>query len=188
MPDEQKAKWPSHKDHLNKTFLEELGYKLWNTKGIRFGAAQRLLTRNNWSTLSLGFLSAYLIIYGLVSVYQISGQSAILDEKVIAFSSTTISILLLVFTQYESSQDYKLRSSEFHRCSLEISVLHDEVRLFKTIQTKTDEEKVAFCNVTSKKYQAILGNYPNHEDIDYQMFTTKHRDYYNLPWYKIQEH
>jgi len=26
---------PNHKDHLNKTFLEELGYKLWVTKGAR---------------------------------------------------------------------------------------------------------------------------------------------------------
>jgi hypothetical protein len=42
---ENEKKWPSHKDHLNKTFLEELGYKLWNTKGIRFGAAHRLLIR-----------------------------------------------------------------------------------------------------------------------------------------------
>lgn len=184
MTEEQRPKWPSHKDHLNKTFLEELGYKLWNTKGIRFGAAHRLLTRNTWSVLSLGFLSAYLIIYGLFSVYQISG-STILDEKVIAFSSTTISILLLVFTQFESSQDYKLRSLEFHKCALEISALHDEVRLFKTIKEKSEEEKIEFCQSLSKKYQSILEAYPNHQDIDYHMFTAKHDEYYKLNWFQV---
>src|SRR5258706_12009614 len=98
----EENKWPNHKDHLNKTFLEELGHRLWNTKGIRFAASERLLTKNDLSNKAIGFLSAYLIIFGLLSVYQIAG-SKILDANVIAFSSTTLSILLLVFTQMEAA-------------------------------------------------------------------------------------
>ncbi|HTJ50580.1 MAG TPA: SLATT domain-containing protein [Cyclobacteriaceae bacterium] len=184
MENNEKPKWPKSKDHLNKTFLEELGHKMWNTKGVRFGASQKFLNKNSWSNLSLGFLSAYLIIYGLFSVYQISG-SIILDERIIAFSSTTISILLLVFTQYESAQDYKIRALEFHKCSLEISELHDEIRLFKTIGQKTDEEKAKFCESLNKRYQKVLHSYSNHEEIDYQIFTAKNSKYYDLSRFQV---
>lgn len=184
MAEAEKPKWPKHKDHLNKTFLEELGYKLWNTKGVRFAASQRLLLKHSLSHKAIGFLSAYLIIYGLFSVYQIAG-SEILDQRVIAFSSTTISILVLVFTQLESAQDYKIRSLEFQKCALEISELHDKVRLFKTLQGSTNDEKVKFCESISKRYQEILKSYSNHEDIDYHFFTTKHKEYYDLKWYQV---
>ncbi|GAA3769609.1 hypothetical protein GCM10022423_23830 [Flavobacterium ginsengiterrae] len=29
----------TYKDYLNKTFLEELNYKIWSTKGSRFNAS-----------------------------------------------------------------------------------------------------------------------------------------------------
>lgn len=181
---EQKNSWPSHKDYLNKTFLEELAHKLWNTKGTRFQTSERLLTRNNLSNKALGFLSAYLIIYSLFSVYQISG-SAILDEKVIAFGSTTLSILLLVFSQHEANQDYKLRAQKFLECALKISELHDEIRLFQTLKTSTSDEKVKFCESLGKRYQKILSEYDNHDSIDYDKFRSRHKDYYQLSSYKV---
>lgn len=172
-------KWPKHKDHLNKTFLEELAYKLWNTKGTRFVASERLLTMNDLSNKALGFLSAYLIIFGLFSVYQIKGTQLI-DSNVIAFGSTALSILLLVFTQMEAAQDFKLRAQGFHRCALQISELHDEVRMFKTLATHSEEEKIAFCEKINAKYQAILKDYPNHDRIDYDRFRSRHTEYYEL--------
>jgi hypothetical protein len=32
----------TYKDYLDKTFLEELNYKIWSTKGSRFNASTRL--------------------------------------------------------------------------------------------------------------------------------------------------
>lgn len=186
MEKNEPLKWPKHKDHLNKTFLEEVAYKLWNTKGIRFVASERLLVKNDLSNKSLGFLSAYLIIYSLFSVYQISG-SVILDEKIIAFSTTTLSILLLVFTQIESAQDYKIRAQAFHKCSLDISELHDRVRLFKTLTNPSNDEKINFCEEISKQYQSILKSYPNHDSIDYEYFKTRHASYYDLTWFEINK-
>lgn len=172
-------KWPNNKGHLNKTFLEELGHKLWNTKGTRFNASERLLSMHDWSNRAVGFLSAYLIIFGLLSVYQIKG-TALFDQNILAFGSTTLSILLLVFTQMEAAQDFKLRAHAFHKCSLEISSLHDELRLFKTLRNSTELERIAFCEKISKQYQEILKAYPNHEPIDYDRFRARHRDYYEL--------
>lgn len=179
MGKDKEPKWPEDKDHLNKTFLEELGHKMWNTKGTRFVASERLLIKNDLSNKAIGFLSAYLIIYGLFAVYQISG-SVILDEKIIAFGSTTLSILLLVFTQIEAAQDYKLKALEFHKCALKISKLHDELRLFKTLKKHTKKDKIRFCEQIGKRYQVVLNGYSNHDSIDYNYFRATHKDYYKL--------
>lgn len=186
MDDQQKKKWPIHKDHLNKTFVEELAYKLWNTKGTRFAASERLLTMHDLSNKANGFLSAYLIIYGLFSVYQISG-SPIFNEKLIAFASTTVSILLLVFTQFEAAKDFKTRALGFHKCALEISELHDKIRLFKTLKSPSAKKRIKVCKKLDARYNAILRNYPNHDNIDYAYFRTKHHAYYEISWLIVQK-
>lgn len=86
----------SYKDYLDKTFIEELNYKIWSTKGSRFNANKRLLKIANLSNLCTSMLSVYLITVGLLSVYNIYSTENI-DENLIAYSITCLSILLLVF-------------------------------------------------------------------------------------------
>ncbi|WP_185968807.1 hypothetical protein [uncultured Carboxylicivirga sp.] len=59
------------KSHLDKDFLEELKHKLWSTRGSRFQASERLKAQNNFSFLSISVFSAYLIIFSLLSVYNL---------------------------------------------------------------------------------------------------------------------
>ncbi|UXX78200.1 SLATT domain-containing protein [Reichenbachiella carrageenanivorans] len=179
---EKESKFPTHKNHLNKTYLEELNYKFWSTKSIRFRSSTRLLTQNNLSNKAIGFLSAYLIILGLLSVYKITGESMISDN-LIAFGTTTISILLLAFSQMEAAQDFKIRARNFQECALKVSALYDELRIFKTLQNSSEDDTHEFCKMISKKYQAVLEGYPNHESIDYKKFRVEQRDYFELgPW------
>src|ERR1700744_5344546 len=123
-------KFSATKDHLNKTLLEELNYKIWSTRGARFNASKRLLVKDNLSNRAIAFLTAYLIIFGLLSVYQISNKG-LFSEKVIAFGSTAISILLLTFSQMEAAQDYKMRAHKYHECGLKISKQYLSLRSFK---------------------------------------------------------
>jgi hypothetical protein len=178
-------KFPNYKDHLNKTFLEELGYKFWATKGIRFKASSRLLTKNDLSNKALAFLSSYLIILSLLFVYNVINDQ-ILSSNFIAFGSTALSILILVFSQIEYAQDYKTRASQYQKCALEISVLYDKIRIQKTLNELDNDSKVIFCKKLSKKYQRILENYPNHEDIDYQFFKNEHSKYFELTFWRKQ--
>ncbi len=178
------AKFPSYKDHLNKTFLEEMGYKIWSTKGARFQANHRLVTIDRLSNVSLSFLNAYLIIFGLLSVYQISNDSLI-SANVVAFGSTAISILLLVFSQIEVSRDYKVRGHMYHECSLKLSELYNEHRAFKTLEDSTLEEKKKFAVEISTKYQAVIGSYSNHDNIDYEKFKNENSEYFKLNWFKV---
>ena len=175
----EKPKFPKSKDHLNKTFLEELGYKFWSTKAIRFKASKRLLTHSDLSNKAIGFLSAYLIIFGLLSVYKVSGD-LIISDNLIAFGSTTLSILLLAFSQMEAAQDYKIRANSFLECAIKVSALYDELRIFKTLEKGSEENKIRFCKALSKEYQEILIQYPNHDDIDYKIFLTDDKEYHGL--------
>lgn len=177
-------KFPKYKDHLNKTFLEELNYKFWSTKGIRFKASKRLLTMDNLSNKSLAFLSSYLIILSLTFVYNIISVE-IISTNFIAFGSTALSILILVFTQIEYAQDYKTRAAKFQECALRISNLYNELRINKTIKELNKKEVLALCKSLSDRYQNILDNYPNHDDVDYRLFKVEHKEYYELNKRKV---
>lgn len=183
---EEKLKFGEHKDHLNKTYLEELGLKIWATKGARFKANKRLLVKADLSNKSIGFLSAYLIIFGLISFYQNSSSFEI-NSNIISFGSMAISILLLVFSQMESAQDYKIKAHQFHICALALGEVHNRIRIFKTLEDSSDSDRISFCKETSKEYQDILNLYANHDEIDYKTFQIMHREdqYTNLKWYHV---
>lgn len=172
------------KEHLDKDFLEELKHKIWSTKGTRFTADSRFKTIANYSTLSISFLSAYLIIFGLVSVYNLYNPNAI-NPNVIAFTITTLSILVLVFSLLENSQNYPVKAKNFHDCALDLADLYNELQNFKSYQTtSTEQEKLEFCMNHQKEYQNILRRYSNHDPIDNKKFRLNHPDYYKIKWYE----
>jgi len=170
----------SHKDYLDKTFLEELNYKIWTTKGSRFNANKRLLLVAKLSNLANSMLSVYLIAIGLLSVYNIYNNGFI-TQNVLPYLTTCISILLLVFSQIENSKNYQLNAKEFHNCGIELSKLYNKLRVFKTLKARpADAEKELFANDISFEYESILERYENHEPIDFDLFKTRNADYFEL--------
>lgn len=170
----------NYKDYLDKTFLEELNYKIWTTKGSRFNANKRLLLISKLSNLSNSMLSVYLIAIGLLSVYNIYNDGFI-TQNILPYLMTCISILLLVFTQIENSKNYQLKAKEFHTCGIELSRLYNKLRVFKTLKTNpTDIERVNFANELSLEYESILEKYENHEPIDFELFKTRNSEYFQV--------
>ncbi|PIF46777.1 hypothetical protein CLU96_3817 [Chryseobacterium sp. 52] len=164
------------KQYLEKSFLEELNYKIWSTKGARFEADKRLTIVSKMSNISLSILSAYLIIAGLISVYNINSD---LKFDLINYVVTALSIILLVLSQSENSQNYNLRAKDFHNCSLELSQIYNQLRTFKTLSDDaSDYEKKNFTIKLSNEYQTILSKYENHLSIDYDNFKINHREYF----------
>jgi hypothetical protein len=169
----------TYRDYLNKTFLEELNYKIWVTKGSRFNANKRLLIIAKWSNLCQSFLSVYLIAVGLMSVYNI--YSGGINENLIAYTMTILSILLLVFGQIENAKDFKTKAKEFHNCGLELSELYNKLRIFKTLDDKTSEkEKRKFADKISEKYERILKRHENHNKLDYEVLLANNYKYHEL--------
>ncbi len=175
---------PEGKEHLDKDFLEELKHKLWATKGIRFYASDRLKGLATISNICTSILSVYLIIFGLLSVYNIYNPSE-QTEDLFAFSMTAVSIGLLVFSIFENSQNYLVKAEKFHDCALDIADLYNELQNFKTYKTNsTDENKLDFCNQHQIKYQNILRRYENHSQLDTKKFRADNMDYYKyLKWH-----
>ncbi|WP_062056482.1 SLATT domain-containing protein [Sediminicola sp. YIK13] len=170
----------SYKDYLDKTFLEELNYKIWSTKGSRFNANKRLLKVADLSNLCLSMLSVYLIAVGLLSVYNIYSTDAI-DENLIAYSITCLSIILLVFGQIENAKDFSTKAKQFHTCGLELSKIYNDLRIFKTLNEKPKlSDKKEFAETLSDKYERILERHENHQPIDHNMFRASKADYHEL--------
>ncbi|GAA3773122.1 MULTISPECIES: SLATT domain-containing protein [Flavobacterium] len=164
------------KQYLEKSFLEELNYKIWSTKASRFNADKRLKTKAKISNISLAFLSAYLIIASLISVYNINTGN---NENIINYIITALSILLLVVSQFENAQEYTLNARIFHDCGLELSTLYNDLRMFKTLKHSPSEyEMYTFAKNLSEKYQTVLRNYQNHSPIDYDMFQISNINYF----------
>tara|TARA_A100000171_G_scaffold78_1_gene68 strand:- start:1369 stop:2031 length:663 start_codon:yes stop_codon:yes gene_type:complete len=175
---EEKKKWPKHKDHLNKSFLEAIGHQMWVTQGVRFAANERLLKKQLLSNRAIAILSAYLIILSLAQVYNLS-ITEFIDQNLVAFSVTALSILLLVFTQIESANDYKTSADLYLKCALEISQLHEELRIFQTMSEKKPIQKESFVKDMSLRYNKVLSYYPNHLPIDYDKFRSQHLAYFS---------
>jgi len=169
--------------YLDKDFSVELNYKFWTTKGARFIASHRLKTINKLSSYSIGFLSAYLIILGLLTVFNVE-TSKIITSQQFAFISTGLSILILVFSQLEGSNEYRLRAEKFHDCALEIGELYNKLRYLKT-----SDENITEINKLSKdlsiEYANVLKKYENHKYIDFLKFQTTKNDYFKLNNFKI---
>lgn len=169
--------------YLNKDFGVELNYKLWTTKGSRFVASKRLKTINKLSSYSIGFLSAYVIIINLLSVFKINTEVTFTADE-LAFITTGLSIVILVFSQLETANDFRLRAEKFHDCGLEIGELYNQLRYLKTNINDTDERDKGI-NQISIDYGKILKRFENHEPIDFDYFKTSKNDYFKLKWHQI---
>lgn len=173
-------KFGKGKEHLEKDFLEELSHKIWSTKGARFNASTRYYTISKYSNISNAFLSAYLTIFGLITVYNLY-TDALINPNVLAFLITAISIISLVFSLLESSEQYSLKGKEYHDCALDLADLYNELRNFKAYKKEaTDIEKMQFVDDLQKRYQSVLRKYPNHNDIDKRRFRMEYKEYYKI--------
>ncbi len=171
--EENKDKIPAYlKDN---SWEKELNHKLWITKGARFEANARLKEKASLSNMSLAFISSYLIIINLMPMFFPLYK---IDSNIVNFFTTSLAILLLVYTQIESSNEYKLNAYLFHSCSLKISNLYNDLRITKEIEDEKEKKK-KIVEITNE-YKEILFSYENHEPIDTEMFKSKNLDYYKL--------
>lgn len=132
-------------------------------------------------------LSVYLTAVGLLSVYNISLATDKVDENLIAYSITCLSILTLVLGQIESAKDYSMKAKEFHNCGLELSKIYNDLRIYKTLkenQTLSDSEQ--FAKKISDAYQRVLERHENHQAIDNDKFKTTKAEYHGMNWLDVK--
>lgn len=165
--------------YLQKDFEVELNYKLWSTKGARFTASHRSETLHRLSGQTVGYLSAYLIIVGLVNIYHLPFWMFTLSDNQVNFASMAFSVLILLFSQLESSENFSLKSDRYHNCALDISELYDKLRYVKTYENNNPDKKDILKKI-SVDYDKILKRNENHKPIDYSKFQLTKAPYYEL--------
>lgn len=165
--------------YLQKDFEVELNYKLWSTKGARFAASHRNETLQRLSGQTVGYLSAYLIVVGLVNVYNLKFWMFALTDNQVNFASMAFSVLILLFSQLESSENFSLKADRYHNCALDISELYDKLRYIKTYENNNPNKKDTLKNI-SIDYDKILKRNENHKPIDYEKFQLTKFSYFEL--------
>jgi len=156
---------------------KELNYKTWVTKAARFQANKRLLETHKLSSVTISVLSCCLIIAASLPIY-VGNASLPFPSYWLNFLITSISILVLVFTQIESSSHYNLEAHKFHTNALKIANIYNELRIAKHIED--DEERFKTIIPLTRKYESVLAECENHEPIDYAISKTKKSEYFTL--------
>src|SRR5690606_31274374 len=109
-----------------------------------------------------------------------------LDTNQTNFASLTFAVLVLLFSQLESSESFILKSDRFHNCALDIAELYNQLRYTKTYLNTAPNKNVILKEI-SDNYDKILKRYENHKPIDYDKFQLLKPDYFELStlrkWY-----
>ena len=176
--------------YLKKDFGVELNYKLWTTKGARFAASDRNKNMNSLSYQTIGYLSAYLIIINLINIYDLPYLSKMSSQS-LGFWTTALSIIILIYSQFENAKNYSIKAEKFHQCGLEIGELYNKLRMTKTFEDiNLPEDEI---RKISEQYDIVLRKYENHIPIDLELFTTTKPRYFKLTkfqviWIKIKRY
>ena len=127
--------------------------------------------------MTISVLSCCLIIAALLPIY--AGENSLpFPSYWLNFLITSISILVLVFTQIESSSHYNLEAHKFHSNALKIANIYNELRIAKHIED--DNQRFKAIVPLTRKYESVLAECENHEPIDYAISTTMKSEYFTL--------
>jgi|GEM_PF-513859 len=160
--------------------------KLWETKGARFRAADRLGLHEYWSTITVSLITVYIISINLLVIIPEVERTPLLSDTNITYFTICASILMLAVSLIISSQNYRLRIDKYHECGRRIEEIYDRICLWKNSAinpTKYELEKV------SVDYLNIIDKYENHKPIDYRFFKSDNLGEYRIKckiWYKIR--
>lgn len=149
--------------------------KLWETKGARFIAANRLELHDKWSTITISIVSVYIISLNLTII--LPNRTTLLSEMNITFSTICLSVLVLVVSLILASRNYKMRADKYHECGRRINEIYDKICLWKNTEQLPSNEEL---QKISTEYYKILDNYENHTRLDYLMFMCNNRSEYNI--------
>lgn len=170
------------------SFDKQLSYNLWSTSRTRYIAARRLRSKDLRSSKAISFLSAYMIIFTL-SDYLFLSHLEKYNGNYILLLNVTFSLLILIFSQLESSASYGVKAVKFHECGLDISHLYKKLRRLKS-RYENHEKDNAFYQELERiddEYESILRSYDNHELIDFELFKSNYPNYedHNLNGWQV---
>jgi hypothetical protein len=169
--------------------IERWYKKLWETKGARFIAANRLELHEKWSTITISLISIYIISLNLLVLFPECRRMQLFSNLNITYSTICLSVLILVVSLIIASRNYKLRADKFHECGRKITGIYDKVCLWKNTNYLPNNYEIE--NISSE-YLNLLDKYENHNHIDFLLFQSNNLSEYKkikfqkLFWLKVK--
>jgi len=164
-----------------------LNYKIWSTKESQFNAHKRLLQKSKRSHLCQRILLLYFIAITFFSLYNVLFDR-LYPENVVVLSVISLSLFLVVFSQFENKKSYPEKAREFYNYGVELASLYNVLLIFKSlIENQTVESKHEFAEKIALSYQSVMELQQNHDPIDLDVFKSKTAQYHNLNWFDIQK-
>jgi len=153
---------------MKENFIKATYQQIWKTRGARFVAHANYLKQNKSSSFTIAILSAYVIIMSLFFISPSLGAK--IDNGDLSLITLAASLLTLIFSQIESSKDYKLKAEKLHQNAMELSdIYHESQALLFSDDDLNKRYKEA--QVISKRYNSIIQKCDeNHNDYDYRLF------------------
>lgn len=153
---------------MKERFIKATYQQIWKTRGARFVAHANYLKQNKASNFTIAVLSVYVIV---MSLFFISPSlSAKISTGDLSLITLAASLLTLIFSQIESSKDYKLKAEKLHKNAIELSDIYHESQALLYSDGDLDKRYEDAQNI-SKRYNSIIQKCDeNHNDYDYRYF------------------
>jgi len=146
----------------------EFSDQMWLTYKARFNAHSRLLRQEMLYTVTISFLSFFVIA---LNILQLIPELIEIKQNATTFYTITISIFILIISLINNLSTRRHNAERFHECALEIKGLYGE---FSAISDSISNEKYA---TFIEKYNSIQQEYKiNHLKCDYQQVLVERKE------------
>lgn len=127
------------------------------TGKARFQSARRLEKLDRLSQWTINLMSLLLILIPTLTL-----SNAIKSDPYINSFSIFSAVFILFFSVSQSSEKYSLRAHMMHDCGRRLNKLRRKI-------ASTDRDSITSSEFSSylEKYDDILRDYPNHDQVDY---------------------
>jgi hypothetical protein len=131
------------------------------TSKVRYEAARRLMAHNLFSQWTLAVLAVGQIAISVIDALDLPLNYS---DRYLAFGGIFFGVLVLAYSLLLGMSNYSARSVQLHKCGLELGELARELYLISKLNGTDRPNYEGYA----KKYYVILGQYENHEEIDYK--------------------
>lgn len=126
--------------------LCQLSKRVWETRGCRFNAHQRMLQKDIYSNLAIWMLTVVIIAINLLVFCDVYSSKA----NIITIFTISLSIFVLSISQYVYARDYKSKALNYHSCGCDLSVLLDKIEIKKHSNKLTEDDLEKLSNIYSQ--------------------------------------
>lgn len=154
-------------------YAKKLERRLWNTKGIRFAAENRLEMKSRASTLAISILSMYVIGVTVLEVLVPAERETALTVILLPLATIIAPVFIMALSEYESAKQYLVRGERMHRTAQAVQEYHSRLEFLRSTGSLTQ----ANVDQIRQSYEAVLRDFSsNHDTVDYHYFQSLHVD------------